>query len=255
MRICYIGGPTALLEVGQLRLLLDPTFDSPGEYPIGNRTLTKTMPPAIEVQDLGRIDAVLLSHDQHPDNLDKLGRTLLAQVPLTLSTEAAHERLGGNVRGLGNWEHYELSTPTRGTLRVTGVPAQHGPLGSEHLVGVVTGFVLSGEGVTSTYISGDNASLDVVHEIVKRQGNFEVAVVAGGGAKTALLGDAYLTLTGDGVAQVARITGARHVVPVHLEGWAHFTEGPDSLREAFSRSLLLDRLHLLKPGQSVEIGG
>jgi L-ascorbate metabolism protein UlaG (beta-lactamase superfamily) len=33
LRITYIGGPTALLEFGGLRLLTDPTFDPPaGEY-------------------------------------------------------------------------------------------------------------------------------------------------------------------------------------------------------------------------------
>ena len=28
----YLGGPTALLELGGLRLLTDPTFDPPGDY-------------------------------------------------------------------------------------------------------------------------------------------------------------------------------------------------------------------------------
>ena len=41
--ICLLAGPTALLEVGGLRLLTDPTFDPPGEYPLpGGRVLVKT---------------------------------------------------------------------------------------------------------------------------------------------------------------------------------------------------------------------
>ena len=28
-----VGGPTAILELGGLRLLTDPTFDPPGDYP------------------------------------------------------------------------------------------------------------------------------------------------------------------------------------------------------------------------------
>jgi CspA family cold shock protein len=40
------------------------------------------------------------------------------------------------------------------------VPALHGPEGSEHLVGEVTGFVLAGPGLPTVYVSGDNASLD-----------------------------------------------------------------------------------------------
>lgn len=36
--IRYVGGPTALLRVGGLRLLTDPTFDPP----VGDRVLHKT---------------------------------------------------------------------------------------------------------------------------------------------------------------------------------------------------------------------
>jgi len=35
------------------------------------------------------VDAVPLPHDQHPDNLDRLGRELLSTLPTVLSTEAA----------------------------------------------------------------------------------------------------------------------------------------------------------------------
>jgi L-ascorbate metabolism protein UlaG (beta-lactamase superfamily) len=66
------------------------------------------------------------------------------------------------VRVLPNWERTELTGPDGGTLFLTGVPAQHGPDGSEHLVGEVTGFVVSGPGLPTVYVSGDNASLDVV---------------------------------------------------------------------------------------------
>jgi L-ascorbate metabolism protein UlaG (beta-lactamase superfamily) len=31
--VTLTGGPTVLLELGALRLLVDPTFDPPGEHP------------------------------------------------------------------------------------------------------------------------------------------------------------------------------------------------------------------------------
>jgi len=65
---------TLLVELGGLRLLTDPTFDPPGSYPVGERSLVKTASPAISMDDLGSVAAVLLSHDQHPDNLDTEGR-------------------------------------------------------------------------------------------------------------------------------------------------------------------------------------
>jgi L-ascorbate metabolism protein UlaG (beta-lactamase superfamily) len=50
LKITYIGGPTALLELGGLRLLTDPTFDPAEEvYPTGLYTLRKlaTRRPAL----------------------------------------------------------------------------------------------------------------------------------------------------------------------------------------------------------------
>lgn len=235
LSIAYVGGPTAVLELGGVRLLLDPTFDPPGEYPIGERALTKTQGPALTTAELGPIDAVLLSHDQHPDNLDRLGREYLTRAPLVLSTAAAAGRLGPPTRALANWQTVELARPDAPPLQVTGVPAQHGPDGSERLVGEVTGFVLSGDQVPTVYISGDNASLAVVREIGARLGPFDAAVLFAGAARTALAGGEPLTLTGQDAAEAVEILGRPPTAVVHFEGWAHFSEGADALRAAFAQ--------------------
>ena len=46
------------------------------------------------------IDAVLLSHDQHEDNLDAAGRSLLDEAGLVITTVAGAGRLGGGAVGL-----------------------------------------------------------------------------------------------------------------------------------------------------------
>ncbi|MEU4542523.1 MBL fold metallo-hydrolase [Nonomuraea dietziae] len=247
MEIRYAGGPTAVIELGGVRLVVDPTFDPPGDYPVGARVLTKTAGPAFGPEPA---DVVLLSHDQHPDNLDTSGRAYLETVPLVLSTGQAAGRLGGAVRALPNWESVEV-----GALRVTGVPAQHGPDGSEHLTGEVTGFVLSGEGLPTVYVSGDNASLDVVRTIRSRLGAVDVAVLFAGAARTPLLGPVDLTLSSEAAAEAARILEASEVVPLHFEHWAHFTQGRSTLEEAFERASLSGRLRLLKPGEQITVGG
>ncbi|MER6123751.1 MBL fold metallo-hydrolase [Streptomyces sp. NPDC001795] len=251
--ILYVGGPTAVLELGGVRLLTDPTFDAPGEYPIGSRSLVKTAGPALPAAKIAPVDAVLLSHDQHPDNLDTAGRSYLAEAPLTLSTASAYDRIGAPVQALPSWEHVALPRPDGGVLRVTAVPALHGPEGSEPLVGEVTGFVLSGEGLPTVYVSGDNASLDVVRTIAGRLGPVDVAVLFAGAARTPLVPDAPLTLTSEAAAEATRILGARHVVPLHFEHWAHFTQDGFTLTKAFDRAGLRDRLHLLEPGSSVQL--
>ncbi len=97
--IQLIGGPAVLLEIGGLRLLTDPAFDAPGPVPSGDRTLTKTTGPAVAAEEIGPIDAVLLSHDQHGDNLDRSGRALLAHAGLVLTTPEGGDRLGRGVVG------------------------------------------------------------------------------------------------------------------------------------------------------------
>ncbi|MGW0485249.1 MBL fold metallo-hydrolase [Nonomuraea sp. NPDC003214] len=247
-----LGGPTALFEYGGLRFLTDPTFDAPRDYLVPRGRLTKTAPSAAAPADLGRIDVVLLSHDEHPDNLDVSGRALLAGVPLTLTTPGGGQRLGGGARGLADWEAVELERPGGGTVTVTGVPAVHGPGAREDVepfTGQVVGFVLTGDGLPTVYVSGDNASLELVERIAERFGPVDTAVLFAGAPRfDVLFGGAPIVLDSAQAAEAARILGARQVVPVHYDSWAHFTEGRDELVAAFTAAGLLDRLDLGERG-------
>ncbi|MFF3841587.1 MBL fold metallo-hydrolase [Streptomyces sp. NPDC001930] len=231
----HIGGPTTILEIGGLRLLLDPTFDAPKKYRSG---LEKLRAPAFGIDRLGTIDAVLLSHDQHDDNLDDAGRALLKDVPVVLSTPGARKRLGDHVTALKSWESQELKT-AGGTVEVTAVPALHGPDGVDRGAdGEVTGFVLSGKGVPTTYVSGDNASVKVAEEVgdrVKKDiGPIDTVVLFAGAARTpAILDDAPLTLTSANAALVAKNLAPRKVVPVHTDSWNIYSEDMRSLVKAF----------------------
>lgn len=42
-------------------------------------------------------------------------------------------------------------------------------------------------------------------------------------------------------------------MPVHAEGWAHFTEGVDDLVAAYAARGLADRLHVLAPGGTATV--
>lgn len=246
LRLTFIGGPTALMEIGGKRLLTDPTFSPPGvQRSGGGRQLTKTEAPALTAEQVGAVDAVLLSHDQHPDNLDAGGREFVSRSLLTLTTPSGAARLGGTAQGLPPWATVRL-----GQLQVTAVPALHGPPGAERVVGEVTGFVLSGPGgIPTVYISGDNASLEVVQQIARRVRKIDVALLFAGAARTQLLNGAALTLTSEDATGATRILNARHVIALHTRGWKHFSEGPDRLRKAFADAGLTDRLHLLAPGE------
>ncbi len=144
-KVTLIGGPTALIEIGGFRLLTDPTFDGPGEYRLPHVTLKKVSSPALAAQEVGPIDAVLLSHDQHSDNLDNSGRAFLNEAARVITTVAGAKRLGGRSEGLLPWETRLLTKPDGRTLQVTATPARHGPAGIEPLSGDVIGFVLTFE--------------------------------------------------------------------------------------------------------------
>ncbi|MER7244249.1 MBL fold metallo-hydrolase [Kribbella sp. NPDC000426] len=252
MEITHIGGPTAVLNLGGLAFLIDPAFDEPRDYQLPGRVMTKLIGPAIPAGELGPIDVALVSHDEHKDNLDDAGRALLATIPTVLSTPGAATRIEG-VRGLENWESIDLPRPDGGVVTVTGVPALHGPEGAEKVLGVVTGFVLQGEGLPTVYVAGDNASLGLVKEIADRFAPIDVAVLFAGAARTALLDGANLTLTSADAVEAARLLGTATIVPVHTEGWAHFTEGPDQFVAAFREAGLEERVKVLEHGVATPV--
>ena len=97
IRFTHVGGPTLLVEVAGWRLLTDPTFDPPGrQYAFGwGTSSTKLAGPAVAAEDLGPLDAVLLTHDHHADNLDDRGRALLPQAGTVVTTRSGARRLGG----------------------------------------------------------------------------------------------------------------------------------------------------------------
>jgi L-ascorbate metabolism protein UlaG (beta-lactamase superfamily) len=254
--IIYIGGPTALVEVGGLRLLTDPTFDPPGRhYNFGLPLVgsTKTEGPAISVEELGNIDAVLLSHDQHQDNLDSRGRDALNRAGKVLTTTAGAKRLGGNAVGLRPWESTVLGgSGTRVT--VTATPARHGTPGVNLLSGPTIGFFLEwpGQEHGGLYVSGDTVFFGGIKKIARRF-QVSVAVIHFGGVKFAVSGPARYTLTSAAGLQVARALRARTVVPIHFEGWSHFRTPRAEIESTFDAAGMADALRFPPPGIPIEL--
>lgn len=241
-----VGGPTLAFTYAGLAFLTDPTFDEPREYE-GGITLRKLVGPALPADALGPIDVILLSHDQHPDNLDESGRALLAGVPTVLSTPDAAARVPG-VRGLEPWEQLEL-----GRVVVTAVPARHGPEGAESVSGVVTGFVLEAPDEPTVYVAGDNASLDVVAAIAHRFTAIDLAVLFVGGANVGRFGDEPVTLDAARASAAADLLPHARVVPVHHTDWAHFVDPLSAVVERFAAGGRFDRLVVLERGVPTDL--
>ena len=250
LSITYIGGPTALLEFGGVRLLTDPTFDpAGGEYPSGAATLRKLTGPARSAGEVGNFDYVLLSHDHHFDNLDRAGRDALVKAKKVLTTPEGAQRLGGNSVGVKPWETMDVSAQNGHVLRVVGTPARHGPAGLSR--GAVTGFVFYFPDApeSTIYFGGDTVWYEGVAEVAKR---FPVraAILNLGAARVPEVGPFHLTMTAAEAVETTRAFTDAVIVPLHYEGWAHFSEGAEVIAKTFAAAGLQKRLRWLQAGKA-----
>jgi L-ascorbate metabolism protein UlaG (beta-lactamase superfamily) len=253
LAITYVGGPTALLEFGGVRLLTDPTFDPAGsEYPSGPAVLRKLLGPALSQEALGGIDYVLLSHDHHFDNLDRAGREALGKAKKVLTTAEGAERLGGNSIGLDPWETIDVPGPDGRVLRVIGTPARHGPAGLSR--GAVTGFVFYFPEAPESlaYFGGDTVWYEGVGEVAK-QFPVRAAILNLGAARVPEVGPFHLTMTAAEAVQAAHAFRDAIIVPLHYEGWAHFSEGRGEIEQTFAGAGLSGRLRWLEAGKTTKV--
>ena len=251
IKLTLIGGPTVLIEYDGLRLLTDPTFDPPGQYqgPHSPVKHVKTEGPALSAEDVGKLDAVLLSHDHHFDNLDNSGRALLARAGVTYTTNSGAERLGGNAIGVSPFETRILEGRAGKKLSVTGTPARHGPLGVD--AGDVIGFALGDERPGNLiYVTGDTLWFEGTTEVARRFSP-KVVVLFTGAAEPR--GRFHMTMGSEDALEAAAAFPNAILVSVHNEGWAHLRESQDQLADVFAMFHLTDRLTRFEKGKPLEI--
>jgi L-ascorbate metabolism protein UlaG (beta-lactamase superfamily) len=258
VRITHIGGPTVLIEVGGWRLLTDPTFDPPGrKYNFGWGTSSRKLEgPAIAAADLAPIDAVLLSHDHHDDNLDDAGRAMLPSAGVVVTTVPGAKRLGLGARGLAPWATTRLEAPGRTPIEITATPCRHGPPLSRPLVGDVIGFALAWEGQEhgALWISGDTVLYDGVREVANRL-EVDTALLHLGGVRFPVSGPLRYTMTAAEAVELCGLVQPRTAIPIHYEGWKHFRQGRAAIEEEFASAPedFRGRVRWLPIGSAVEL--
>ncbi len=252
VRATYVGGPTALLDIAGVALLTDPTFDPEGStYTTPVYTLRKTNGPALDPARLGRVDAILLSHDHHFDNFDRAGRAYSAGRRV-ITTMAGAERLGETAVGLDARESLDVIGAGGHAVTVTATPARHGPAGGDR--GPCIGFVVTAAGAAApcVYVTGDTVLFEWVVD-VSRRFDVDVLVLFAGAARVREVGPAHLTFTAEEAVEAARLFPRARIVPVHCEGWAHFSESRQDIAAAFDRAGLGERLCWLPAGVPIEL--
>ena len=255
IQLTHISTATVLIEIGSLRLLTDSVFDpSGGRYFFGYGTSSvKLTEPAIRVEDLGKIDAVLLSHDHHEDNLDRAGRALLPLAKTVITTSAGARRLKGNSIGLKAWRSTKLESDDI-KITVTAAPAHHGTLGSHLVVGETTGFILEwpGQKHGALYISGDTVWFNGLHEIGQRL-KVGTAILHVGAARFPNMGPLRFTFNAREALKIFHALKPRTLIPIHYEGWKHFKENGADARKVFEASGIKEHIRWLPLGKPVNV--
>ncbi|KAH7146727.1 beta-lactamase superfamily domain-containing protein [Dactylonectria estremocensis] len=257
--ITHIGTATAIFHLPALgiNLLTDPVFSPAGtEWDIGVGILRNTEQAALSPAQLPPVEVVLLSHEDHADNLDEPGRLLLDGRKVLTTIDGANKlapRPG--VRGLRPWEKVGLDIGGK-KLEVVGTPCQHLPGGE------CTGFIILADefGLTdgrpnAIYFSGDTVYLEELAQM-KEKYHISVAVLNIGKVMIPSPGSAtpiQITMDGKQAVKLFRDIDADVLVPMHYESWTHFTENGPALRHAFEAEGVMDRVCWLTPGVFKEI--
>lgn len=251
--ITYVGTATSILEIDGITFLTDPYFSPEGtEWDVGIATLASHYTPALALQDLPPIDAVLLSHEDHPDNLDDLGRRLLDGRRVLTTVDGA-EKLGPKpgVKGLKPWETTFLQIGGK-KFEVTSTPCQHLPGGE------CAGFILTTADFGTTgglpnaiYFSGDTTYMEELAAI-RDKFHISLALLNMGAATVVLPGTEeplLITMDGKQATRLFRDIGADMVIPMHYEGWDHFKEGKKQLTAVFEEEGITNHISWLEPGK------
>ncbi len=223
--VTWVGHATALLQIGGVNVLTDPHFSeraSPVQW-LGPR---RWQPPALRLEELPRIDVVLISHN-HYDHLDEASvRALNAQpggpplfvVPLGI--ERWLEGVGiGNARALDWWDSVQA-----GDVTVHLTPVQHWSRRTlaDANATLWGGFVVEGESrgrSRRVFFSGDTGySRQHFTEIGSRFGGFDLALLPIGAYEPRWFMGAQHVNPEEAV-QIHRDLGARLSVGIH---WGTF---------------------------------
>lgn len=260
--ITHIGTATAILDIDGVRFLTDPAFDLAGsEYPFPipghpDFKLLNKNGPAISLEDLPHIDAVLLSHEDHPDNLDTKGRRMLeGRKVFTTEDGAKNLQPRPDVRGMKAWESVAAIIGGK-EFKITATPCRHVP-GNE-----CTGFILEspsfgkheGSGMPNTiFFSGDTIYFPELDKINDKW-HIALAILNCGSVIVPLpTGGMLVTMDGEQAVALVNTIQPDVVVAMHYEGWAHFAQSRAQLADAFETAGLNSRVRWLDMGKAVQV--
>ncbi|RKS79708.1 L-ascorbate metabolism protein UlaG (beta-lactamase superfamily) [Actinomadura pelletieri DSM 43383] len=254
----FVGNATTILRCGPFTLLTDPNFLHRGQraylgFGLTTRRLTD---PALDIDELPRLDAVVLSH-LHGDHWDRVARAKLDRGLPIVTTPHAARRLQGRQRfrhavGLRTWESHTLAKDGA-LLRITAMPGRHALGPARRLLPPVMGSLLefspaTGDVQFRLYITGDTLMFDGIHQIARRNRDIDLAIVHLGGTK--LPGGLLVTMDATQGADLLAAIRPANAVPVHHDDYTVFTSSLDDLRRELDRRGMSGDVTYIDRGQT-----
>ncbi len=257
MEITYVGHATLLIKVAGVGILTDPNF----ETSLG-RFLPRVSPPGIAVDDLPRMDALLLTH-AHFDHLSFKSLDLLGKdIPLFAPAPIAKWL---RAKGYGN--AHDLNPEARvdlngGALRIHAARATHrgSRYGFDQWRSAANMYLLESD-EESVFFAGDTALTPETHHLVEQTlwasgRQLDVALLPIGHAP-AWKRKAFRRghLTGEDAVDLFETLRARVMLPYHWGTFRHVTSGAhdaiNRLREHLATHDARSRVHIVEPGETL----
>ncbi|KAF5576559.1 Zn-dependent hydrolase of the beta-lactamase fold [Fusarium pseudocircinatum] len=266
--ITHVTTATAIVDIDGVKFITDPIFDEapqshdrsqaiglkPGQF-----FLTMQEGPAISIRQLPIIDCVLLSHEDHVDNLDETGRQLLIGrrvITTPDGTKNLSEYPG--TWAIAPWQTSKFRLGGE-EWRITGVPCVHVPGGE------VTGFLLHKESFgyspdgrpNVVYFTGDTVFMKDEFRKLREKYHVVVALTNLGQAMLpspeSPTGFVQITMGGEDAVKMMEVLEADVLVSMHFESWTHFTQDGKALEEIFSSGGLGNKVKWLSSGKEVNV--
>jgi L-ascorbate metabolism protein UlaG (beta-lactamase superfamily) len=257
--VMFVGNATVIIRYGGFTILTDPNFLHKGDhahlgYGLKSERLTS---PAIDIDKLPAIDLIVLSH-MHGDHFDHLVQQKLNRnIPIVTTTEAAREleEMGFKARHpLKPWESLSVKKGD-GTLRISSMPARHGPpvmsAALPDTMGSVLDFIAPDSRINyRIYISGDTLVHEDIEEIPKRYPDVDLALLHLGG--TRILNAVLVTMDADQGVQMMKIIAPRRAIPIHYNDYDVFKSPIEDFQKLVEQADLQDRVTYLKHGEAYD---
>lgn len=255
--IFFVGTATVIIMYAGFTIMTDPNFLHQGDHVhLGyGAKATRLTNPALNLEELPRLDFVLLSH-LHEDHFDRLvARKLSRTMPIVTTPKAAaglKEKGFKMTYPLKTWESFILERGER-QLKVTAMPGKHAPGPLARFLPPVMGSMLefqhvgTGETLMRIYISGDTIYMHDLAAIPQRYPNIDLGLFHLGGTRIYGL---LVTMDAQQGLKALQLINPHVAIPIHYNDYTVFKSPLQDFQHAVDDAGLAPRVHYLSHGDT-----